>query len=513
MLDTAKPAAPDAVERALEAVLAGHKDQKLTILAFAAQENQILTSKAREHVAVLAEDKDHIVRGEALAVVVRLDDPALLKRIVASGWSATPTDGREKGFELWHGSKAMIRAAKHGLLTMPQAIGRINVETFGIAARELGEEAGAEIAPRLAAAFERTLSATITLNAPRAEREVPLRSSAYPTLLSLADEPQARGGTLQDRIDRMNDTPEDFDRRQREAWEAFKKFEAELTDQDARLFLEDVSQDAIKSAIASSPTWGTEMARAILEAPPAKLYHVSNFGYRLARGLSESEPILSRAVYERIRGHEAHMSVVYGPSAIPLETFCAWGAADNAEWDAVRTARLDDAPNDEKLASEVLAALLSDKAAFLQGYVAAKLARPEPVEIARAITVLGFGEPSTFADETINRYQQVGGFIGNAAKQARYGYDRNVWSRHWYRLMGEANSAEEYWRWSVLLRKIVDGRFALWHREDRKGGGPAALFDGSLDASIKKRIKSWKPKREKLLLGTKAPSRVFVSGE
>ena len=137
------------------------------------------------------------------------------------------------------------------------------------------------------------------------------------------------------------------------------------------------------------------------------------------------------------------------------------------------------------------------------------LGRPEPAAVARALTILGFGETTDFADTTIASYEQTEGFLGDAAKAARYAYERNVWSQHWYGQMKAANSAEAFWSSSVLLRKIVDGRFDVWSHAD-PDNETTSSFTPSLDPEIKKRIGRWKSAREKTFLGGKPPTRIFL---
>ena len=512
LLETMKLASPEAVELALEEALNGHVEQKLALIVFARQQQQNLSQRSREIIGVLATDSDGGVRGEAVGLIASLNDKSLLEPIAASGWSATPPDDKENAFTTWHRSVALIRAAMQGLVSVSDAITRITPQTFSVAAYELGAEAGPDIAERLTVACERALGAKLGDRRPRAELEIPFRPSPYPPMFSLQDEPEVRDNSIQAQLGRMSETPEEFHRRQERAFKAFQRFEAELTQHQARLIIEDVGTQAIEAAISSSPGWGLSVASMLLNAPEDRLYRIGNFGLRLALALSAKEPEVSAKLFERLTSSgDSSVNIVYGPAAVPLQAFCVWGGAANAEWDALRSARLDNAASDQELAVEVLAALHCDKAAFVEQYAKGLLDCPEPVAIARALMALGLSAPSTFADETIGRFEKVGGFLGRAAHEARYAYERNVWSQHWYQLMGEANSNEEYWRYSVLLRKIVDGRFAIWERPDRTGRAAAALFDGSLDADIKRRIKKWVSKREKNLLGSKAPASIFLT--
>lgn len=511
LMEGTKRVEPSAVESALASVLFGNVEQKLGVLSFAARQDGSLTESARAFVAALLNDPDSAVRGEAMALAAQLDDEGLLRQIAASGWSASPRQQTEKAFELWHGSRAIIRAAKRGFLDADDAISRITVDALDMAAVELGADAATPIAARLTVALERTLEAEFVNPAPRAEQEIPFEPSHYPPMFSLSLEEDDTDNGPRRAFRRLEETPEDFERRQRRAWEIFSQFKAELTQQQARLIIDDVGKAAIAAAISSASSWGRDAAQTLLDAPAQKHHFVSNFGLRVARALSEREPALSRQLYDRMSGLNAVVSVTYGPAGIPLDAFCAWGGADNAEWDELRAARLDRASSDHEIATEVLAALHCGKPQYLERYVRERLARPEPVMIARALMVLGLGEPSTFADDKIAEHEKISGFLGEVASDARYAYERNVWARDWYQIMTSANSAEEFWRGSVLLRKIADGRFALWRQSNQRDGGPAALFEGSIDADIKRRIKKWRTKREKTLFRSKVPASVFVA--
>jgi len=147
---------------------------------------------------------------------------------------------------------------------------------------------------------------------------------------------------------------------------------------------------------------------------------------------------------------------VSGLSGVSLEAICIWESADGGALDELRAQRLDRAANDHQLAQEVLAALMAGEAAFLEQYARKNLERPEPAANARALMVIGFGMESTTSEALLDRYADAKGLIGNAAKAARFAYDRNRWARHWFEKMCATNSPEEFWAFSILFLKIVD---------------------------------------------------------
>lgn len=510
LLDTIKQATPAAIEGALEKVLHLHKDQKKSIMFFIAQQEITLSRKIRNIIGSLIIDPEPVVRGLACALIVQLDDISLLKKFVDTGWVTTDMgEERNNYYENVQGSFAIIRAVKHGLLGTREAIARINVNAFDAAVLELGSSVRTEIVARLDVALHRCLEVVLSKQAPKTEMEIPLRPSLYPPSLGISTTWPKGDDSCRSQLEKLNESPEDFHRRQQQGWKIFKAFEAELSSKQALLILADVGVNAIAQA-SSIPNWANNTAKMLIDAPEDKLSRLNNFSLRLACELSRSEPILSIELYKKVSRLSGVVNVSYGPARIPLESYCVWSAADNKVWNLQRAERLNMAANDHELSIEVLAALLNGKLSFLEEYVKLKLSSPEPVSIARALLVLGLGSPSSFADSTLAEYREFGGFIGNAAKAAQYAYDREVWSRHWYQLMCNTSSATEYWRYSVLLLKIVDGRFAVWRNTCVKRSEPANLFEISLEARIGHRIQKWKSLREKRLLGDNVPNRVFL---
>jgi hypothetical protein len=135
----------------------------------------------------------------------------------------------------------------------------------------------------------------------------------------------------------------------------------------------------------------------------------------------------------------------------------------------------------------------------------------DPVRQARALMCLAFGAPSPFAEAQIERFGQMQGFLGGVAETAREAYERNIWSRHWRSVMIAAETPEQYWRASVLLERIVDGRCAYWSDRDATDGSVAAHFDPTLDSAEERRVKGWQEKRKKALFGADLPPEFYVA--
>ena len=174
--------------------------------------------------------------------------------------------------------------------------------------------------------------------------------------------------------------------------------------------------------------------------------------------------------------------------------------------------RLDLARNDHELATEVLAALLNREESTLRAFIRERLNKGEPEGIARALLVAGFSGQEDQNREVLGRHRDAKGFIGEAYKAAKYAHDRDGWARHWFEEMRKAGDPTEFWRYSVLFTKIVDGRFMIWSSEYERRGEPMALLASSIEEEVDRRIEKWRKHREKTLFGAKKPPDVFLPG-
>lgn len=123
--------------------------------------------------------------------------------------------------------------------------------------------------------------------------------------------------------------------------------------------------------------------------------------------------------------------------------------------------------------------------------------------------VAGFSDSNSHAFEVLQRFANDKGFIGAACKAARFAYERNVWARDWYEWMRMAKSNEEFWRSSILLEKIVDGRYVLWAGDVTTAGPVFQQFFSTVEEGIHSRINGWESKRKNKLFGQDVPDAVF----
>lgn len=503
--DVFRPSSPESAERLLvNAVQSGDRNRILLALSYVRGSGVELGPNVRRSLAGLVPNEDGTVRGFAMALALSVKDRATIEGLVQRGWSASALDPNEHFYEIWYGSHLLIHAVELGLLDRNELLGRISPKLFGAAASVLPPKA---LANALHQAIGRLVTHPIMLRPPAVEQEVPA-SSETPAYLSLVDKKEDASG-FEAFAKRLSETTEDFDSRQRAGWKSFHEFEHQLTKDQARLAIENVGLKAIEGFVSAAPAMATELGRSILQQPAGQMHSVVNFGLMLARALSFQNPPLAVELFRHLAPEEPFVRLVFGAAKVSLDAICLWGSADGPEVEQLRRSRLDSAANDQELAQEVLAALQEGKAEQLREYAEAKLSSEVPAEVARGLMTFGLGDESEAAQSAIRRHEQTKGFIGEAAKAAKFAYDRNRWARHWFAQMNAAETPKDFWRASVQFLKIVDGRVALWASAiERKE--IAQRFAPLLKSAMKHRIEKWKPKREKTLLGGKTPSEIYT---
>ncbi|MEM8624587.1 MAG: hypothetical protein AAGG47_13810, partial [Pseudomonadota bacterium] len=270
LAEVLKPATPEKLERALDqAMQSGEHNRALSALLFARHSGTALTDRSRILIGQLAEHERSAVRAKAMDIIAHLKDTDLIEGIAITGWNANLLDPRENYFEIWYGSLIVINAAKQGVLCVDEALDRISPPLYGAAAEVLGEACHAAIAARLTTAARRALDIELPFSPPAVEQNVDTAGRAVPPLLSLVEPDDVLGPEAF--FKRMSETPEDFEARQRQGWEAFNRFETALTRENARLIVEDVGFEAVDACVSVARDHCVGFAQELLRMDDRKL--------------------------------------------------------------------------------------------------------------------------------------------------------------------------------------------------------------------------------------------------
>lgn len=511
LMNLAKPLSEKEFESLLGTACAQNNERKQYLLLDLANSTSVqLSMDARAHIAALFRSESERVRAQALGVIAQSDDEELLGRVAESDWKASDTE-TENDFEVWYGSVAFLKAAAKGLIAHDKVLDRISARLYGRAAVMLDVDAVREIARRIDASINQAAGLHGDFVAPDIEIQVHQSTPYEPSMFSVSER-SSEAKDIMEALERMSESNEAFEQRQRRSYDAFLEFKANLTQAKARIILDHISLEEFATVVAAADEFADRWHGLFMSIPEAKLPAVHNLVLLLAHALVRKAPDKAEELFRRVKESKPLVRFSFGRAGVQLDAMAAWAGVRSTGLDNLCFARLDRVGTDHDLSLEVLAAQLNGQQQLLNTYIDAKLRKDEPVEVSRGIMVAGFSDQSEFNDEILKRYECSAGLIGSAEKAAKYAYERNVWARHWFEEMCQADENADFWRYAVLFSKIVDGRFTVWRSYYAQKGSPILSFGPTVDGRLKNRFARWENHRNKKLFGSDAPAPIFLTG-
>ena len=486
----------------------GNKYKQYLLLLFVKEELVRLSTETCDYVVALLRSESLHVRTQAMRVIARSDNVKMLRSVAESDWIALDAENTNE-FEAWYGSMVLLKAAVKGLITHDEAIKRISARLHGQAALMLDDNAVNNIAHCIDMSINLVIGLDAEMVAPNIDIQVYQYCPDEPRRVSVSD---LEIKDNKDKMKRLGESNEAFLQRQKRNNDAYRKYEENLTKAKARIILDNIRLEEFAAIVEKNEPYGDRWYGLFMNIDESKLPTIHNLILLLAHALGEKAPEKARDLFCRIKDGKPLVQFTFGRSGVLLDSMAIWAGVRNAVMDELRYARLDRMRTDHDLANEVLVALLNGQQELLTEYIEIKLNKGEPAENARGIMVAGFSDQSAFNDEVIKRYENSAGLIGSAQKAAKYAYKRNVWARHWYQKMCLAEENNDFWRFSLLFLKIVDGRLAVWRSVFSQKGSPIMSFGSAIDSELKNRFNRCKNDREKKLFGSDAPALIFLEG-
>lgn len=508
-LNSVLPAAEADSERTLQRVLKeGVPNAQATVLAAVHHAGSKLSSGAIHVVSSLIGSENAIVRAQALGVAAATGEPATLKLVADSGWDARNLAAPGDAYERWYGSSAILEAARAGYLTAEDALDRMHLDHYGFAAQELGHAAALLVVPRIDAALRSALGYAATSSLPDMETTIPALADTGPPLVSLSEPPPI---DQKARFDQLRETAEQFDDRQERARDSYSQFVKTLTLSNAHLILSDLTLDGLKALAAADPKGVERWLAMLLEADDAHVRYLHHLALQIAVVMKEREVPDADLLLRRVLSTTPTMRRVSGAAKVNDEALLLWNSADVAAIGTICRQRLKTRRNDADIAVEVLAAYLHGKGEVVDQVIDELLATGQPADTCHALTLAGYSDEGDHVSSVIASFEGAPGwFIGKAQQEAKAAYERNKWSKAWYRQMLAANSPLEFWQPSVLLEKIVDGRFDVWQGNLGAESETFAAFEQTVYPAVRNRIEKWQKKRKNNLYGNTAPVDNFL---
>lgn len=510
ILDALLPASKGATEHVLERVLQSADSEKQSaVLAAIRYSGPDLSPRSLSIIGEMLNSSDAGVRAQALGAAAASGDNTLLKMVVTNGWDARPLRTGEHLFERWYGSSAILQAAKVELIPLDEALDRMDLHHYGFAAQALGPSAANEIVKRVETALVKAIGYTQSPHLPEMATSVPDAANSGPPMISLSDPPPSQD--IADQLDRLGETNEKFQARQDRLARSFENFSKDLTAADARLVLSDLTLGGMKALVEADEGAGKRWIGMLSDATNTQLRHVHHVATQVAVSLPAEDT--ARKLLARLEAVSPSINRVEGVGKVPAHSSALWGNADDSCIKEICKRRLVTRRDDGKIALEVLAASLSGKSAIVEETIDSLLASGQPADTCLALTLSGFCDESAHASKVLARFENAQGYIGIAQKAASGAYQRNVWARKWYEQMRGAKTVLDFWQGSVLLNKIVDGRFDIWSKRVGPETDIFRAFLPTVSSEISRRAQKWQAKRKEHLFGDKSPADLFLPEE
>ena len=511
LLKVMKPVDEEVFEELFDAACADKEARRqYFLLVFAKGSGTHISQRVREHLATLMTSEVASVRMSAMERAFGLQDEQLMRIVVDSGWRAELAEG-SRGYERAYGSAILVEGALRGWIPVDVALGRMSPEHYGWAARRLGSVAARKVVRIVDASIRAALSLTAEDKLPRIEydRRPEDQVESLPWRLAEA-ELELKTQSAAEVLKRPSGRDGAFEEHQKRCHQAFETFRRRMREEGAWIVVQDLDMGEFEAIVNADRETADGWGRLFLRLGAAGTRNVHNVVLKLAYALRQRRPKQVVELLRCVDGATAPIGHTVGRARVPLEVMVAWSTAGSEPGREWCYERLDLARNDHEIATEVLAALLERQEATLGGFIRERLNGDEPEGIARGLLVAGFSSQGSEGERALNAYEGTKGFLGEAHRAARYAYERDGWARQWFKKMCEAGQDGDFWRYSVLFTKIVDGRFAVWGSEYERTGEPMRLFEWSVNEELDRRIRKWQKAREETLFGARKPPDVFL---
>ncbi|WP_372530135.1 hypothetical protein [Pontibacterium sp.] len=445
------------------------------------------------------------VRGLSCELAV-LSDLALVRDVhVKSDWVAS-TD-RNSGNETWFASILLIEACIKKEISLSEMLRRVTPESWFVAANRIDEALRKPLADYILRRLRGGVFALKGLSRPALDYTLsPVEHSSY-TLRSVdeADLNESRF-TPQDSFENLF-REDDFDEKQKRLRTNSEAFFTQLSDSDARIFVERLTIEDVALLIHQEPSFLIQVVEIFEEVSRSELAWLRNLALSAANLLSGDMPERAASLIHKAVESKGFVSYDLGDS-LTLEHKAVWSCQPSTAIIQYWRRRILSCGNDESLAMEVLAAERFGAKGFIKDFVGELSDSTLPLDKAYAITIAGFSSQIDELVSVIDAHIDDVGITGVAAKKAKADHQAMTWATKWVSELCSAQTPEQFWRSLIILKTCLDARGAAEPLKDTEWAHYGPLYQRVRESSIKEINKA----RKKTLVGQEVPDPIFLAG-
>jgi hypothetical protein len=450
---------------------------------------------------------DALVRAAVFEIALYLNCDVLRRNHVDSAWNSVTAEG-QKTYEAWNGSCLLIEAAKSEEIALSEMIERISPKTLYYAARSLGTPVSNMVLRTVDTRLESASKASGILTEPPIETTVSEHDLVDFNFLSAEERDKQQLNGIEALRAQSSETNEDFDKRQARLRQQHDDLELELAEQDAKFLLDYIDVDVLGELLKERPDFARQWSNLLLGLSNQQFYWFKDFAFAVARAIVEASEETALQLFERASTTDSFVRHVF-KDGLSLEQKAIWSCPQTDRLTSIWRKRLRECDDDAQLAAEILAAERFGATDFILNEVKTLMSSGRAIDRSCALTIAGFSHQFNDMRELIVEFSDSPSFCGDSALSALRAHDRAVWSKHWVRMMWEADNAEAFWLNLNLAGKIIDGRES-YTREIFDAQNPWRHFATIFTAARKKRMEVWGKERAKKLFGMEKPEDCFL---
>lgn len=288
--------------------------------------------------------------------------------------------------------------------------------------------------------------------------------------------------------------------------DAVKAYHAALTVEQAAAIASKPGGKGLRRLSENRPALVQEWLTRVLAAPNGRVMaQLKNLALALASAHASRAPDLASAVFDRFWSVSPVTNLVIDLARLPFDIRALFGAGPVSALDALRNRLFDEAMSDAELEDLVVTAEAVGATAWLDSYVTACLAKPEPGAQARAMMVAGLRGGNAQSDAVLG-HPHHGPFLTTVRREAREAYVRAAQADTWMTEWGQAATGLDFWRSAQLLEQTADRRALVALDRLALEGPLMTAFAGEVFSRLKKAVEKRSKARSDTLFGLKRPS-------
>ncbi len=446
------------------------------------------------------------VRALCFEIAFISDIQTIRKALVQSSWNAN--DAAENTDESWYGSVLLVKSCAFKEIDIDEMFHRVEPAVWFYAAEIIGQDVSKLLGGMFLHRIQNSIHESKSLSFPDIDFELMGNEIGRLLLLDIKEAHRSEGRFPPHRSlsDHMKGY-KDYQSKQKRLRQISSSFMKGIEGYDSRIFFEWITIDNLKYLTEFVPELLPELVESLVLVSDKEFTLLKNIALAVANLFSGKIPERAVQLFHRAVASGNFISHGYG-DGLTLEHKAIWSSVPSESIHSLWKKRIFEAPNDDALAKEVLAAERFGAKQFIHDFMIELKNSKSALKRAYAITIVGFSRELKQFSTLIETHLDKKGISGFAAKKAKIAFDSALWAESWVQSMWNSDSQDDFFSRLVIAKTCIDARTEHTPPDGTAWKQFASIFWRARESAIKKQTEL----RKKTLLGQEAPEKIFLSG-